>query len=176
MLGGNYLASGIEHDEYGAPTASGQMHAQMNDKRLNKFNPLQERRDLFVIEGDADAAIGLISWGSVAGIAQEAARAARAEGIATKLLIPKLIYPVAEEIYGEFFASLRSCLVIEQSHQGQLHRLIRMWTKVPIRFDSLARSGANPIAPADILALIRARALPDFHICHHHPNDLLNRL
>ena len=158
LRGGNYLAAGIEHDEHGAPTASGELHARMNDKRLNKLNPLKQRRDLFFVEGEPDAAIGVISWGSVAGIALEALRTARAEGIEVKLMVPKLLYPVAEEIYAEFFSSLERCVVVEQSHQGQLHRLIRMWADVPREFTSLARSGANPIAPSDVIATIRALA------------------
>jgi 2-oxoglutarate ferredoxin oxidoreductase subunit alpha len=160
MPGGNYLAAGIEHDESGAPTANGEIHARMNDKRLQKFAPLQHRRDLFVVEGDSDATIGLVSWGSVAGIALEALRTARAEGIKIKLLVPKLIYPVAEEIYREFFAGLTSCQVIEQSHQGQLYRLLRMWVDVPREFSVLAKSGANPISPAEILSQIHAMARP----------------
>ena len=73
MPGGNYLAAGIEHNEVGRPTASGEMHARMNEKRFRKFNPLKNRRDLFVVEGDPDAPIGLVSWGSVAGVAQGSA-------------------------------------------------------------------------------------------------------
>ena len=38
---------GIEHNEHGAPTASGAMHARMNEKRFRKLDPLKERRDLF---------------------------------------------------------------------------------------------------------------------------------
>ncbi|HTT57582.1 MAG TPA: 2-oxoacid:acceptor oxidoreductase subunit alpha [Opitutaceae bacterium] len=155
MKGGNYLAAGIEHNELGAPTASGEMHARMNDKRLRKMDPLRRRRDLFVIEGDADAAVGLVSWGSVAGVALEALQLARAEGLKVKLLIPKLLYPVAEEIYADFFRSVRRGLVIEQSHQGQLYRLIRMWVPVPPAFTVLAKSGSNPITPAEALAAIR---------------------
>jgi len=157
MKGGNYLAAGIEHDERGAPTASGEMHARMNDKRLKKMDPLRQRRDLFVV-GDPDAAVGLISWGSIAGVTLEALQLARTGGLKIKLLIPKLLYPVADEIYQDFFASLQKCLVVEQSHQGQLHRLIRMWTSVPAEFHSLARSGANPITPAQVLAEIRKLA------------------
>jgi 2-oxoglutarate ferredoxin oxidoreductase subunit alpha len=41
MKGGSYLAAGIEHNEAGAPTSSGEMHAKMNDKRLRKLSPLQ---------------------------------------------------------------------------------------------------------------------------------------
>jgi 2-oxoglutarate ferredoxin oxidoreductase subunit alpha len=174
MKGGTYLAAGIEHDESGAPTASGTMHALMNDKRMKKLDPLKQRRDLFVIEGEPDATIGLVSWGSVAGIALEALRIARAEGIEAKLLIPKLLYPVAEEIYNEFFASLRYGLVVEQSYQGQLHRIIRMWVNVPREFRSIAKSGANPISPQEIVKLIRALAQPGTNASLSHYCDLLN--
>jgi 2-oxoglutarate ferredoxin oxidoreductase subunit alpha len=160
MKGGNYLAAGIEHNELGAPTASGEMHARMNDKRLRKMDPLQQRRDLFLLEGDADATVGLISWGSVAGVALEALRAARAEGLKVKLLVPKLLYPVAESIYQDFFASLRRCLVVEQSHQGQLYRIIRMWVDVPPDYRVMAKSGANPIAPEEVLEQIRLLTQP----------------
>ncbi len=176
MKGGNYLAAGIEHDEHGAPTASGELHARMNDKRLDKLKPLQRRRDLFVFEGDPAAAIGLIAWGSVAGIALEALALARAEGIAVRLLIPKLVYPVAAEIYREFFALLEHCVVVEQSHQGQLHRIIRMWSEVPRDFVSLAKSGANPISPRDIVAAIRGFAPPARRGSHRPLCDLLNPL
>ena len=48
-----------------------------------------------------------------------------------KLLVPKLLYPVAEEIYAEFFRGVVSGLVVEQSHQGQLYRVLRMFVDVP---------------------------------------------
>jgi 2-oxoglutarate ferredoxin oxidoreductase subunit alpha len=83
---------------------------------------------------------------------------ARTEGIKARLLVPKLLYPVAEEIYREFFAPLRKCLVIEQSHQGQLYRIIRMWVPVPPEFQVLAKSGANPISPEEVLEKIRVMA------------------
>ncbi len=158
MKGGNYLAAGIEHDERGAPTANGETHARMNDKRLRKMAPLGRRRDLFVTGGDADATLGLISWGSVAGVALEALALAQAGGLKVRLLIPKLLYPVAEEIYREFFAGLRGCLVVEQSHQGQLARIIRMWATVPPEFRSLNKSGSNPITPEEVAAELRQLA------------------
>lgn len=160
MKGGSYLAAGIEHNEEGDPCSRGDMHEKMNEKRLHKLDPLKQRRDLFLIEGDCTAKIGIISWGSIAGVALEAVRTARARGLAVKLLVPKLIYPVAEEVYQEFFASLCSCLVVEQSHQGQLHRIIRMWADVPRDFQSLAKSGANPIVPEEIVRKIAAMATP----------------
>ncbi|MBI5693680.1 MAG: 2-oxoacid:acceptor oxidoreductase subunit alpha [Verrucomicrobia bacterium] len=158
MAGGSYLAAGIEHNEKGAPTSSGEMHARMNDKRLRKLDPLKTRADLFLLEGDPSAPIGLISWGSIAGVSLEAVRAARARGANVKLLVPKLLYPIAEQVYADFFRSLQHCLVVEQSHQGQLHRLIRMWVDVPSRFTAMAKSGANPITPDEVLQRILALA------------------
>lgn len=155
MKGGNYLASGIEHTESGAPTANGATHARMNEKRIQKLASLKARRDLFSIDGDHDAPIALVSWGSVAGVAREAARLARREGIRLKVLIPRLLYPISEEVFGDFFASVRAGLVIEQSHQGQLFRVIRMFVDVPRGLESLARSGSNPITPAEVLDRLR---------------------
>ena len=127
----------------------------MNDKRLRKLEPLKKRRDLFLIEGDPQAPLALVAWGSVAGAAREAVRLARQEGIQVKLLVPKLLYPVAEEIYSEFFHGVAGGLVVEQSHQGQLYRLLRMFVDVPRGVVPLARSGSVPILPALIVERLR---------------------
>jgi 2-oxoglutarate ferredoxin oxidoreductase subunit alpha len=159
LRGGNYLASGIEHNELGAPTASGAVHARMNEKRFRKLDPLQQRRDLFSFHGSAAAPLALVAWGSVAGLAKEALLAAEAEGLCVKLMVPKLLYPVAEEAYRRFFASVAAGLVVEQSHQGQLYRLLRMFVDVPGGVRPLCRSGANPITPDEVLAELRRLAL-----------------
>lgn len=159
LKGGNYLASGIEHNERGAPTASGEMHARMNDKRIRKIQPLKQRRDLVAIEGPRDARLALVSWGSVAGVTAEAFRQATAEGLKVKLIVPRLLYPVPEQIYEEFFASVRRGLVVEQSHQGQLYRLLRMFVDVPRGVEPLCRSGSNPFLPEEIVARLREQSI-----------------
>jgi len=159
LPGGNYLASGIEHNELGSPTASGEVHARMNEKRLRKLEPLKQRRDLFLEEGDPKAALGVVAWGSVAGVAREAVRLARREGIDVKLLVPKLLFPVAEEVYAQFFKSVEAGLVVEQSHQGQLYRVLRMFAEVPRGVQPLARSGSVPILAATIVERLRGQVL-----------------
>jgi 2-oxoglutarate/2-oxoacid ferredoxin oxidoreductase subunit alpha len=159
MPGGNYLASGIEHNESGAPTANGAIHARMNEKRIRKLNPLKARRDLFDMYGDAGADLGIVSWGSVAGVVREALEEVRQHGVRAKLLVPRLVYPVAQQIYEEFFASVRAGLVIEQSHQGQLYRLLRMFVDVPRGVHSFARSGSNPFSPEEIAERLRDLAV-----------------
>jgi 2-oxoglutarate ferredoxin oxidoreductase subunit alpha len=96
-----------------------------------------------------------VSWGSSAGVCREAFDLARHDGLAVKLLVPHLLYPVAGEVYREFFASARAGLVVEQSHQGQLYRILRMFVDVPAGVVPLARSGANPFRPAEIVARLR---------------------
>jgi 2-oxoglutarate/2-oxoacid ferredoxin oxidoreductase subunit alpha len=151
LLGGNYRGAGIEHDERGAPTASGAMHQRMNEKRFRKLAPLQERRDLFEVVGKRDAPLALVSWGSSAGVAREAVQLAGARGLAVKLLVPTLVYPVAEEVYREFFASVRAGLVVELSYQAQLYRILRMFVDVPRGVRPFARSGANPFQPREVV-------------------------
>ena len=155
LLGGSYQGAGIEHNEEGSPTASGSMHARMTEKRFRKLKPLKRRRDLFLIEGDPNAPVALVSWGSSAGICRESLELARAEGLKVKLLVPYLLYPIAEEVYADFFSSVRAGLVVEQSYQGQLHRILRMFLDLPSGVQSMARTGANPFLPTEVVARLR---------------------
>lgn len=157
--GGTYLAAGIEHNERGAPTASGAIHAKMNEKRFHKLGPLARRRDLFEVQGNPAAGIALVSWGSTAGVCREAYEIARAEGIDVKLIVPKLLYPVAEEIYRELFRGVRAGLFVESSHQGQLYRLVRMYVDLPQGVRSFCRSGANPFSPHEVVAKLHNATL-----------------
>ena len=159
MPGGNYLASGIEHNENGAPTASGAVHARMTEKRSRKFATLTTRRDLFETHGPSDAPIGIVSWGSVSGVAREALALAMRSGVPAKLMVPRLLYPVAQQVYEEFFASVRTGFVVEQSHQGQLYRLLRMFIELPQGMTSLSRSGSNPFTPLELMNHLRDRAI-----------------
>jgi 2-oxoglutarate ferredoxin oxidoreductase subunit alpha len=159
MAGGQYLASGIEHTEGGAPTASGAVHARMTEKRFRKMRALLDRRDLFERLGRHDAALGLIAWGSTAGAAYEAFESAEAAGLDVQLLVPRLLYPVAADVYREFFSRVQAGLVVEQSFQGQLYRILRMFADVPAGVRSFARPGASPITASEIVDHLRAAAL-----------------
>jgi 2-oxoglutarate ferredoxin oxidoreductase subunit alpha len=159
LPGGNYLAAGIEHNEHGDPTGSGKIHGRMNAKRFRKLDPLKQRRDLFSVEGDSDAPLAVVSWGSIAGVCREAVALARRQGLRVKLLVPWLVYPVAEEIYLDFLASAHAGLIVEQSHQGQLYRVLRMFIDLPSSVQSLTRSGAHPFQPNEIAQRLHMLAL-----------------
>ena len=109
-----------------------------------------------ITSGNSTAA--LISWGSTAGVCREALALARAEGLGVKLLVPWLLYPVAEETYLRFLDGVRTGLVVEQSYQGQLFRILRMFVDLPRGLGSFARSGANPFLPREVVARLREAA------------------
>ncbi len=158
MLGGTYLAAGIEHNEKGDPTSGGVMHAKMNEKRFKQARPAQgSARDLFEVEGNPDAPFALVAWGSIAGVCREALEMAEAEGLNVKLLVPYLLYPIAEEVYRDFFASVKAGFFVELSHQGQLYRILRMYVDLPKGVRRSARSGANPFQPSEVVAASRRR-------------------
>jgi 2-oxoglutarate ferredoxin oxidoreductase subunit alpha len=173
MPGGTYLASGIEHSEGGAPTNSGTVHARMNEKRIRKFDPLFKRGDLFEFSGNADAPLGIVAWGSVAGVCREALELAKDEGLNVKLLVPYLLYPVAEATYREFFRSVKMGYIIEQNHLAQTHKLLRMHIDLPAGIKPLARSGANPFLPGEIVAALHrlVSELQRSHEIHLQPQE-----
>lgn len=161
MRGGTYLAAGIEHNEKGDPTSGGTMHAKMNEKRFRKLEPLKKRADLFELSGNPKAPLAFLAWGSTAGVAREAFLLATAQGHDVKLLVPYLLYPIAEQVYAGFFESVKHGLLVELSHQGQLYRMLRMFTDVPKGLKSFCRSGANPFQPAELVArLLELKGLP----------------
>ena len=95
--------------------------------------------------------------GGPRGLGQRGRRGARgaphrasAKGIQAKLLVPKLLYPVAEEVYQDFFQGVQAGLVVEQSHQGQLFRILRMYVDLPPNVWPFKRSGSNPILPGAV--------------------------
>ena len=64
--------------------------------------------------------------------------------------MPRLLFPVAEEVYEDFFKGVQAGLVVEQSHQGQLYRLLRMYVDLPDNVWPFKRSGSNPILPGAV--------------------------
>jgi pyruvate/2-oxoacid:ferredoxin oxidoreductase alpha subunit len=89
-------------------------------------------------------------------VCREALALAAARGISLKLLVPYLLYPVNEDIYRRFFATVRAGLVVEQSYLGQLYRVLRTALDLPAAVRSFSRSGANPFRPAEIVAALEA--------------------
>ena len=80
MKGGNYQGAGIEHNEQGNPTASGKLHAAMNEKRFRKLTPSSHAATCSTSRANPNAKLGIVAWGSAAGVCREVYTRARPRG------------------------------------------------------------------------------------------------
>lgn len=156
MEGGNYLASGIEHDEHGRPVSDYNSHETMNRKRIEKLAPLRKRSDLCLTFGDPDATDAIISWGTSAGAAKEAMELLQAEGKRVKLLVPLLLAPLPLEAFQSYLKNVSRLAVVELNYQAQLGHYLRMELALPKQTTFVNRSGGSVWQPVELLGRLKA--------------------
>ncbi|MBI4208624.1 MAG: 2-oxoacid:acceptor oxidoreductase subunit alpha [Deltaproteobacteria bacterium] len=151
--GGRYIATGLEHDEEGNPQYDPEIHEQMMAKRFKKLEKAVEEPRFVAQYGAESGEIGIICWGSTAGVVREAVEEAQAEGLSVGTLIPKMLYPVRSREISQFVSCFRKILVPELNFTGQLATLIR--TQVSVDLISYTKCQGVPFTPVEILAKIR---------------------
>ncbi|MDF1816551.1 MAG: 2-oxoacid:acceptor oxidoreductase subunit alpha [Verrucomicrobiales bacterium] len=78
MLGGKYpVVTGLEHDEWGHPSSSPELHAKMNARRRDKIKAFADTIDIPEIYGDNEGDVLLVGWGSTWGPIREATKRLR---------------------------------------------------------------------------------------------------
>jgi hypothetical protein len=60
--------------------------------------------------------------------------------------------------------------VVEQNHQSQFYRLLRMFVDVPRGIETLAKSGSNLITPSELVDRIKALSLAMQQDKHREPS------
>ena len=149
-----YVADGLEHDPYGAPSAEAGDHAAQLDKRARKLATFDYGEPWADIEGDGETAI--LVWGSATGPAREAAQRARARGLPVRLISLRLLLPAQPARLAAALRGVRRALVVEQSQGRQFHKYLRSYYELPAELAVLSRAGPLPIRPAEILARLTA--------------------
>ncbi|CAN5570504.1 2-oxoacid:acceptor oxidoreductase subunit alpha [soil metagenome] len=154
--GGQYITSGLEHDESGAPTSSALIHQTMSEKRARKLLGVAKDFDIASSYGDPAAEVGLLCWGSVRGALRQAVGRAEAEGLSVAAYVPRLLYPLPQRSLAEFLRGKRKVVVLEMSLSGQYYHFLRGYAEsLPELFLSERRAGGNPFSVQEVLALIR---------------------
>jgi 2-oxoglutarate/2-oxoacid ferredoxin oxidoreductase subunit alpha len=151
--GGQYTADGLTHTECGVPTSGAAEHRAQLDKRRDKLERFGYGDHWAHVEGDGDLAV--VTWGSLTGAVREAIFRARAEGIAVRLLAPRLLAPAQPEAFARALDGARRVLVVEQSHGAQFHRYLRAHYELPGEVRVLHRPGPLPIRAGEIHREIR---------------------
>ncbi len=155
MKGGQYIATGLEHDEAGKADYSPANHLAMSEKRFRKLEALSNRLEVNPPEyhGSRDAAIGIIGWGSTEGAIREARYKAEAEGVLVRHLHPKVLSPLPVRKIRHFLADLEQVLVVEENYTGQFAHFIK--GKFGIKPIEMHKCEGVPITSNEILAGIK---------------------
>ncbi|HXW27547.1 MAG TPA: 2-oxoacid:acceptor oxidoreductase subunit alpha [Xanthobacteraceae bacterium] len=151
--GGQYTADGLTHTPRGTPTSNEQDHRVQLDKRRDKLEGFAYGDHWATIEGAGELAV--ITWGSLTGPVREAIARAAQDGIAVKLVAPRLLSPAQPERFAAALAGTTRVLVVEQSHGAQFHRYLRAHYDLPGAIRVLSRPGPLPIGPDEIHRAIR---------------------
>ncbi len=146
--GGQYTADGLTHTEQGVPTSSAAEHRAQLDKRRDKLEHFGYGQHWANLEGDGELAV--VTWGSLTGAVREAISRARADGIAVRLIAPRLLAPVQPKAFARALEGVRRVLLVEQSHGAQFHRYLRAHYELPAEVRVLARPGPLPIRAGEI--------------------------
>jgi 2-oxoglutarate ferredoxin oxidoreductase subunit alpha len=127
MPKGEYLASGITHDEKGNPKADADVHEKMVIKRFKKFNQLRKELTYVRHYGPEDAPVAAVGWGSTKGAVREAVERLNTEGHKVKGVIPQIIYPPNYEQFDAYVRPCRKFVVFESSWNKQFAKFIKTY-------------------------------------------------
>ena len=151
--GGQYTADGLTHAESGTPSTSASDQQAQMDKRRRKVEAFDYGVHWGETFGEGDTVI--LTWGSLTAAAREAQRRLAGEGIAVKVVAPRLLAPFPREGLGKALAGATRILVVEQSHGGQFHGWLRAQTDLPGETRQLHRPGPRLIGAGEISQQIR---------------------
>lgn len=124
--------TGLEHDEYGHPSANPKMHARMTAKRRNKIKQLAESLPPTEVFGDEEGDVLVVGWGSTWGPIRETVIRERDKGRKVGHLQLRYLNPLPTDV-DEIFRRFRKILVVEMNDEGlygygQLALLLRAKT------------------------------------------------
>jgi 2-oxoglutarate ferredoxin oxidoreductase subunit alpha len=148
--GCQYVAEGLEHDERGKPSTAAADHEAQMDKRLRKLANFDFGEAWADIRGRGETAI--LTWGSSAAAAREAAERLDALGQPVKVIALRLLLPASPAKLAAALEGVAKVLVVEQSHGRQFYHYLRAFYEIGAPVDVLARPGPLPITPGEIVA------------------------
>ncbi|MFQ5585308.1 MAG: 2-oxoacid:acceptor oxidoreductase subunit alpha [Thermodesulfobacteriota bacterium] len=144
----SHMATGLEHSEAGAPRYTPENHTMMLEKRFRKIENVEDSLPPAEVQGEADADVGVIAWGSTQGAVREAVDRLIKKGKKVKALHPKLVWPVPVKAINSFAEGVKTILVPEVNFQGQFAELIKAATTIrPVKYNIY---GGLPFMPENI--------------------------
>lgn len=125
MANGIHMVEGNEHDERGYRDEDEEIRIQMMNKRMKKLDVAREDVIPSVFWGKKDADIGILGFGSTVCPIREAMDQLDEQGIATKYLQIRTLWPFSVADVEEFMSSSKTVFIVENNYSGQLSSLIQ---------------------------------------------------
>jgi 2-oxoglutarate ferredoxin oxidoreductase subunit alpha len=161
-----YTAEGLEHNEYGNPNYSPEIHSAMTEKRHRKVDMARKAIQQLPIShrwGDPAAEIGIMGWGSTKGAVQEAMERVEQNNLRVEAFFTRALIPMPDEQIRAFLKGKRAIIVPELNYRGMFanvleHRYSREIVENGIRVIHLPKYDGLPFRPSDICQTIRLTA------------------
>ncbi len=149
---GMYVATGIEHDEYGHPGYTPEIHLGMGHKRWDKLIPLKTGARQ-AAHGEAHPTdVAFIGFGSTFGPVREAIDRLTEQGLSVGSFYPRVLMPFPAEQVIDFVKDAKRVIVPEVNFTGQLARLIKAETGIEL--ESVAKCDGLPFTAEAIMDLV----------------------
>ncbi|MEE9173514.1 MAG: 2-oxoacid:acceptor oxidoreductase subunit alpha [Thermoplasmata archaeon] len=150
--GGLYEASSNEHDEMGYTTEDPELRKAMMAKRMRKLETARPELPGPVLHGDPSADLVFLSYGYPTGAIWEAMERLKEDGIATKYVQLRTLWPFPAEEVGDLLADAREILVVEHNYSGQLAALLPALLGKVLPTTSVTRYDGLLMTPGEIVA------------------------
>ena len=148
---GMYVATGIEHDEYGHPAYTPEIHLGMGHKRWDKLEPLKAGAPHAAHGEEHPTDVAFIGFGSTFGPAREAIDRLTEQGMSVGSFYPRVLMPFPADRVIDFVKDAKRIVVPEVNFTGQLARLIRAETGIEL--ESVAKCDGLPFTAEAIMDL-----------------------
>jgi 2-oxoglutarate ferredoxin oxidoreductase subunit alpha len=149
--GGMHLAPGSEHNDAGVITENTKNRARMMEKRMRKMESARPDLPPPLLHGDPRAEIAILGYGANRGPICEAQDRLASQGVATRFLELRTLWPFPEDEVREFIENATSVYVVENNYTGQLERLIRYVVGPLERMHRVLKYNGRPFRPIEII-------------------------
>jgi 2-oxoglutarate/2-oxoacid ferredoxin oxidoreductase subunit alpha len=157
VAGGMHLVPGSEHNDMGVITEDARNRVRIMDKRMRKLESMKPDLPKANVLGDPRADIAFVGYGSNRGPISEAQDRLADDGIATRFLQLRTLWPFPEEEVRDFLADAKHIFVVENNMTGQVDRLIRYVTGPQPHMHRVLKYNGHPFRPIEIIDAVKAK-------------------
>ena len=154
-----YVAATDDHDEEGILISdvftNQALRRKVQEKRMRKVAGLLRDTKPPELEGEQDADVTLIGWGSTKGVIHEAIVQLQAEGIRANQLQIRYLVPFHSAEIKQILDNCRKTICVEANYTGQFARHLRAETGFSVD-EKILKYDCEPFEPQQIVEEVKA--------------------